>query len=67
MMMKKSIMPAEHERFSSLVFKRGLDKAVKSYKNKILMRWVLRWGSLWMVLPSVSTPHTLSASPPMDI
>jgi hypothetical protein len=65
--MKKSIMPAEHERFSSLVFKRGLDKAVKSYKNKILMRWVLRWGSLWMVFSSILAPNFVSVTPSIVI
>jgi hypothetical protein len=31
------------------------------------MRWIPRWGSLWMVFPSVSAPHFISVSPPMSI
>ena len=29
--------------------------------------WIPRWGSLWMVFPSVSVPHFVSVSPPMGI
>jgi len=31
------------------------------------MGWILRWGSLWMSIPSVSAPNFVSISPPMNI
>jgi hypothetical protein len=33
----------------------------------LYMGWIPRWVSLWMVFPSVSAPHLVSVSPPMDI
>jgi hypothetical protein len=29
------------------------------------MGWITRWGSLWMVLPSVSAPNLVSVTPSM--
>jgi hypothetical protein len=31
------------------------------------MGWISRWGSLWMVLPSVSAPYLVSVTPSMGI
>ena len=31
------------------------------------MGWIPGWGSLWMVLPSISTPNFVSVSPSMGI
>jgi hypothetical protein len=31
------------------------------------MGWILKWGSLWMVVPSVSAPNFVSVTPSMDI
>jgi hypothetical protein len=31
------------------------------------MGWKPRWGSLWMVIPSVSAPHLVSVYPPVGI
>jgi hypothetical protein len=31
------------------------------------MGWIPRWGSLWMVFPSVSALHLVSVTPSMDI
>ena len=28
----------------------------------LFMGWILRWGSLWMVIPSVSTPTSVTPS-----
>jgi hypothetical protein len=33
----------------------------------LFMGWVPGWGSLWMVLPSVSAPNFVSVTPSMDI
>jgi hypothetical protein len=33
----------------------------------LYMGWILRWGSLWMVLPSVSAPHFVFVTPSMVI
>jgi hypothetical protein len=33
----------------------------------LYMGWISKWGSLWMVFPSVSAPHFVSVSPPMGI
>ena len=33
----------------------------------LYMGWIPRWGSLWMVIPSVSAPHFVSVTPSMDI
>ena len=32
-----------------------------------LWGWTTRWGSLWMVIPSVSTPHFVSVTPSMGV
>jgi hypothetical protein len=29
------------------------------------MGWISRWGSLWMVIPSVSAPYFVSVTPSM--
>jgi hypothetical protein len=31
------------------------------------MEWIPRWGSLWMVLPSISAPNFVSVTPSMGI
>ena len=31
------------------------------------MGWILGWGSLWMVLPSISDPNFVSVTPSMGI
>jgi hypothetical protein len=31
------------------------------------MGWIYRWGSLWMVISSVSAPNFVSVTPSMDI
>jgi hypothetical protein len=31
------------------------------------MGWIPKWGSLWMVIPSVSAPHFVSVTPSMGI
>ena len=31
------------------------------------IRWIPRWGSLWLTFPSVSTPHFISIFPPLSI
>jgi hypothetical protein len=31
------------------------------------MGWIPRWGSLWMVIPSVSVPYFVSVTPSMGI
>jgi hypothetical protein len=33
----------------------------------LYMGWIPRWGSLWMIFPSVSAPHFVSVSPHMGI
>jgi hypothetical protein len=33
----------------------------------LFMGWIPRWGSLWMVLPSVSAPNFVSVTPSMRI
>ena len=33
----------------------------------LYMGWIPRWGSLWMVIPSVSTPHFVSVTPSMGV
>ena len=33
----------------------------------LFMGWILRWGSLWMVLPSISTPNFVFVTPSMGI
>ena len=33
----------------------------------LFMGWIPRWGSLWMVIPSVSAPHFVSVTPSMGI
>ena len=33
----------------------------------LYMGWIPRWGSLWMVIPSVSAPHLVSVYPPVGI
>jgi hypothetical protein len=33
----------------------------------LFMGWIPWWSSLWMVLPSVSAPHFVSATPSMGI
>ena len=33
----------------------------------LYMQWIPRWGSLWMVIPSVSAPHVVSVTPSMGI
>jgi hypothetical protein len=33
----------------------------------LFMGWIHRWGSLWMVLPSVSAPNFVSVTPSMGI
>jgi hypothetical protein len=33
----------------------------------LFMGWILRWGSLWMVIPSVSASHFVSVTPSMGI
>jgi hypothetical protein len=33
----------------------------------LFMGWISRWGSLWMVLPSVSAPYFVSVTPSMVI
>ena len=33
----------------------------------LYMGWIPRWGSLWMVIPSVSAPHFVSVTPSMGI
>ena len=33
----------------------------------LFMGWILRWGSLWMVLPLVSALNFVSVTPPMGI
>jgi hypothetical protein len=33
----------------------------------LYMGWILRWGSHWMVIPSVSALHFVSVTPSMDI
>jgi hypothetical protein len=33
----------------------------------LCMGWIPRWGSLWMVIPSVSAPHFVSVTPSMGI
>ena len=33
----------------------------------LYMGWIPRWGSLWMVIPSVSVPHFVSVTPSMGI
>jgi hypothetical protein len=33
----------------------------------LFMRWIPRWGSLWMVIPSVSAPNFVSVTPSMGI
>jgi hypothetical protein len=33
----------------------------------LIMGWIPRWGSIWMVLPSVSAPNFVSVSPCMGI
>jgi hypothetical protein len=32
-----------------------------------IMGWMLRWGRLWMALPSVSAPHFVSIFSPVSI
>jgi hypothetical protein len=34
---------------------------------RLYMGWIPRWGSLWMVIPSVSAPHFVSVTPSMFI
>ena len=33
----------------------------------LFMGWIPRWGSFWMVIPSVSAPHFVSVTPPMGV
>jgi hypothetical protein len=33
----------------------------------LFMGWIPRWGSLWMVLPSISAPNFVSVTPSMGI
>jgi hypothetical protein len=33
----------------------------------LYMGWICRWGSLWIVFPSVSVPHFVSIFAPMSI
>ena len=33
----------------------------------LFMGWIPRWGSFWMVIPSVSAPHFVSVTPSMGI
>jgi hypothetical protein len=33
----------------------------------LFMGWIPRWGNLWMVLPSVSSPNFVSVTPSMGI
>ena len=33
----------------------------------LFMGWIPKWGSLWMVIPSVSPPHFVSVTPSMGI
>ena len=33
----------------------------------LIMGWIPRWGSLWMVSPSVSAPNLVSVTPSMGI
>jgi hypothetical protein len=33
----------------------------------LYMRWIPKWGSLWMAFPSVSAPHVVSIFPPVSI
>ena len=33
----------------------------------LYIEWIPRWGSLWMAFLSVSVPHFVSVSPPMNI
>jgi hypothetical protein len=33
----------------------------------LYMGWTPRWGSFWMVIPSVSAPHIVSVTPSMGI
>ena len=33
----------------------------------LIMGWIPRWGSLWMILPSVSAPNFVSITPSMGI
>jgi hypothetical protein len=33
----------------------------------LIMRWISKWGSLWMVLPSVSAPNFVFVTPSMGI
>jgi hypothetical protein len=33
----------------------------------LYMGWIPRWGSLWMIIPSVSAPHLFSVTPSMAI